>query len=244
MKKILILSDDTLFGNKIQRDLKHLGGITVRVSDPAGVEDYLASGEVGLIIAEGDWRLSSWKDGLASWTMTPGIKVILCGDDLPGDLDSLAADCGADYRLVEKSLLLKLSGEIFGEFAPEFLAAGEGKKTVPVTHERRGSGRMEKSLRIFFEVPEKSAGREALCRTVNISSDGAMIISRQALEPDTRLNARILLPYFSEMIPLKARVIWSRPAAGKETFASGLFFDRMNDSDRFSLINYLSRDSI
>ncbi len=244
MKKILILSDDTLFGNKLQWDLKHLGGITVRVSDPAGVEGYLASGEVGLIIAEGDWRLSSWKEWLSSWSMTPGIKVIFCGDDLPGGLNSLAANCGVAYRLVEKRLLLKLSGEILGEFAPEFQAAGEGRRKIPVTPERRESGRMEKSLRVFFETPEKNAGLETPCRTVNISSDGAMIVSREALEPDVRLNARILLPYFSEMIPLRARVIWSCPAAGKEIFSAGLFFDRMNDSDRFSLINYLSRDSI
>jgi hypothetical protein len=242
-EKVLIVTGDALFGAKLYHELSKLGIRGIQVSEAATAEGYLDSGEISLIIVEADWGLEEWKNRLAGWSRYKGLKFIICGDRIPIGLDEHTQPLADDCRLVEKSFLLGLAGDILREFTPELLDRPGILEPVYEETERRRSARVEKSLRFYFAPPGDPTAAEVHSRTVNISTTGARIVSDISLSPDESIEARILLPYFSEMIPLKARVVWSEVLDPDRSYSVGLFFDRIDDSDRFNLINFLSRDS-
>jgi len=244
MGKVLIVTGDALFGAKLYHRISRLGIRVVQVSKPFRAEGYLDSGEISLMVVEADWGLEGWETWLAAWTQYKGLKFLLCAESIPMGLDEFTHPLADDCRLVEKPFLLRLAGDILREFSPELMTRSEVREPEYGESERRRSARVEKSLRFYFAPPGDSSPGEVQARTVNISTTGARIVSGIPLTPDSSIEARILLPYFSEMIPLKARVIWSEDLDAEHKYAMGLFFDRIDDSDRFNLINFLSRDSV
>lgn len=77
----------------------------------------------------------------------------------------------------------------------------------------------------------------------NLSEEGASLICDFSLPVATVLVFNAPLPRISEPVGIKAEVLWSRPIRlnGRDVFAHGLLFKRLEVSDRDRLHEFISQ---
>jgi len=102
------------------------------------------------------------------------------------------------------------------------------------------------ALRVKTDIIARFAGKvsgDDFIKISDISCDGALIKTAQALRSDEHLKLDIYLPYFPQPISVNANVI--RVHATKETkgisaiFEAGLEFTDMPEGDRYKLMETL-----
>jgi hypothetical protein len=76
----------------------------------------------------------------------------------------------------------------------------------------------------------------------NLSEEGGSLICPFAIPVATTLAFDIKLPKISELVQIRAEVLWARPVKenGQDVFAHGLMFSRLGQDDRARLHDYIS----
>lgn len=235
MDRVLLIARDALFRAKIHYLLSRGGATVVCVADTSLADACLSGGSIGMVVAEvsrGSGVLEEWLRPVA---LRGDIKLIMAADELWEDLRQFASEAPGDRLCISKHHLEDLGLEIVREFLPGFARDGgsDGWRRI------RRSPRLDKSLRVFID--DNEAG-ELKSRTLDINHSGARVITGAPLAPNSVLGARLLLPSFAEIVPVEARVVWSRPTLDGNKHLAGLFFERITDTDRFNLADYLNID--
>lgn len=243
MKKILIFTRDALFRAGISHQILGKGAGVICLSNPELVKDCLDSGEVNFLVADLPADSGDVVRWIKKWMNRPAVRYIVTGCLVPPSVKDIMKNSGVQYRIVGKAHCKVLIVDIIDDLMPGFFQ-GSGEKKDSSAAERRRVTRFDKTLRVFLDCRERALPGEIKSRTVNISSSGARIVTRVPLKTYSMVDTKILLPSFSEILPLRGRVMWSRPDSARSGFVSGIFFDWFCDTDRFDLTNYLARETV
>lgn len=108
---------------------------------------------------------------------------------------------------------------------------------MPAYHRRH----VRKALEVDFKAHEATGAGELLFTGADLSEGGTFLKSDLLLEQGDGLSLRFSIPGAVEPVQTQARVAWVRRFPGvDEASGMGIEFVAMSDSDRQTLLNYLS----
>ncbi len=100
--------------------------------------------------------------------------------------------------------------------------------------------------RVPVEIPIKffpqNAKEPSPAYLNNLSEEGASLICPFTIPVATTLRFDVKLPKISEAVHIRAEVLWARPIKdnGRDVFAHGLMFSRLEIDDRGRLHEFIS----